>query len=88
MFIVKCILHWITLLVFSVYSPNWKNDGDERNAVQTLEASESCCEDDMDTFTSDTEKELDPDRQIIDKKESMSHKVMYAMPHKIKQVSF
>uniref|UniRef100_A0A8C6YAK1 Centrosomal protein 89 n=1 Tax=Naja naja TaxID=35670 RepID=A0A8C6YAK1_NAJNA len=65
-------------------SPNWKNDGGERNAVQTLEASESCCEDDMDTFTSDTEKESDPDRQIIDKKESRSHEIMYAMPHKIK----
>ncbi|XP_026531759.1 centrosomal protein of 89 kDa [Notechis scutatus] len=65
-------------------SPNWKNDGGERNAVQTLEASASCCEDDMDTFTSDTEKESDPGRQIINKKENRSHEVMYAMPHKIK----
>ncbi|XP_032086843.1 centrosomal protein of 89 kDa isoform X3 [Thamnophis elegans] len=54
-------------------SPNWKNH-----------ASESC-EDDMDTFASDTEKESDPDHQIIDKKENMSHEIMYATPHKIKQ---
>uniref|UniRef100_A0A670YIT8 Centrosomal protein 89 n=1 Tax=Pseudonaja textilis TaxID=8673 RepID=A0A670YIT8_PSETE len=69
-------------------SPNWKNDGGERNAVQTLEAPASCCEDDMDTFTSDTEKESDPDRQIINKKKNRSHEIMYAMPHKIKHVSF
>ncbi|KAL7978891.1 hypothetical protein Chor_013380, partial [Crotalus horridus] len=65
--------------------PNWQSDGDERKAVQTLEASGSCEDDDMDTFTLDTERESDPDRQIIDKKESMNHEMMYAMPHRIKQ---
>ncbi|XP_013913294.1 PREDICTED: centrosomal protein of 89 kDa [Thamnophis sirtalis] len=67
-----CIEPYATITELRM-SPNWKNH-----------ASESC-EDDMDTFASDTEKELDPDHQIIDKKESMSHEIMYATPHKIKQ---
>lgn len=56
--------------------------------MQTLEASGSCEDDDIDAFTSNTERESDPDRQIIDKKESMSHEIMYATPHRIKQVTF
>ncbi|XP_039183365.1 centrosomal protein of 89 kDa isoform X1 [Crotalus tigris] len=80
----ECIEPYATVTELRM-GPNWQSDGDERKAVQTLEASGSCEDDDMDTFTSDTERESDPDRQIIDKKESMSHEMMYAMPHRIKQ---
>ncbi|XP_025021906.1 centrosomal protein of 89 kDa isoform X1 [Python bivittatus] len=81
----NCIEPYATITELRM-GPNWKSDGDERSAVQTLEASGSCCEDeDVDTYTSDTEKESDPVCQFIDKRESISHEVLYAMPHKIKQ---
>ncbi|XP_062997610.1 centrosomal protein of 89 kDa isoform X2 [Elgaria multicarinata webbii] len=68
--------------------PNWKSDGDERSAVQSLEVSASCCDDeDMDTYPSDTEKEPDPSYQVIDKKEDISREALYAVPHKIQQES-
>ncbi|XP_061450033.1 centrosomal protein of 89 kDa isoform X2 [Rhineura floridana] len=66
--------------------PHWKSDGDDRSVVQSLEVSGSCCEDeDMDTYPSETEKEPDPNCQVIHKKESISSEACYAVPHKIKQ---
>lgn len=41
----------------------------------------------MDTYPSDTEKEPDPNYQVIDKKINISSDAGYAIPHKIKQVS-
>ncbi|XP_042293404.1 centrosomal protein of 89 kDa isoform X2 [Sceloporus undulatus] len=66
--------------------PNWKSDGDERSAVHSFEVSDSCCDDeDMDTYPSDTEKEPEPIYQVIDKTGSISSKVLYAVPHKVKK---
>ncbi|CAI5782594.1 Hypothetical predicted protein [Podarcis lilfordi] len=65
---------------------NWKSNGDDRSIGQSLEVSGSCCEDeDMDTYPSDTEKEPDPNYQVIDKKINISSETGYAIPHKIKQ---
>uniref|UniRef100_A0A8D2L524 Centrosomal protein 89 n=1 Tax=Varanus komodoensis TaxID=61221 RepID=A0A8D2L524_VARKO len=67
---------------------NWKSDGDERSAVQSLEISGSCCDDeDMDTSRSNTEKEPNSICQDIDKKECITKDALYAVPHKSKQVS-
>ncbi|XP_044283746.1 centrosomal protein of 89 kDa isoform X2 [Varanus komodoensis] len=66
---------------------NWKSDGDERSAVQSLEISGSCCDDeDMDTSRSNTEKEPNSICQDIDKKECITKDALYAVPHKSKQV--
>nr|XP_056718546.1 centrosomal protein of 89 kDa [Euleptes europaea] len=65
---------------------NWKSDGDEKSAVQSVDVSGSCCEDeDMDTFASDTEKEPETNDQSINQKESVGSEAVYAVPHKMKK---
>ncbi|XP_060110165.1 centrosomal protein of 89 kDa [Heteronotia binoei] len=66
--------------------PNWKSDGDDKSAVQSVDVSGSLCEDeDMDTFASDIEKEPEPNNQAIKQEESDGSEAVYAIPHKIKK---
>ncbi|XP_077166260.1 centrosomal protein of 89 kDa isoform X2 [Paroedura picta] len=66
--------------------PNWKSDGDEKSAGESVDVSASLCEDDdMDTFASDTEKEPEPNNQVITQEESGGSEAIYAVPHKLKK---
>ncbi|NWX03452.1 CEP89 protein, partial [Caloenas nicobarica] len=70
--------------------PNWKLDGNDRSAVQSLEISGNYCEDeDMDTYLSDADKEAESSCQSNEKGgESFSTNAIYAVPHKNKRVGF
>ncbi|XP_048371265.1 centrosomal protein of 89 kDa isoform X3 [Sphaerodactylus townsendi] len=81
----SCIEPYATVTELRM-GPNWNSDGDERSAVQSVDVSGSCCEDEnMDTFASDTEKEPKPTDQAINQKESTGSEAVYAVPHKIKK---
>ncbi|XP_073163951.1 centrosomal protein of 89 kDa isoform X4 [Lepidochelys kempii] len=64
--------------------PNWKHDDSERSPVQSLEVSDSHCEDeDMDTYLSETEKEPEHNYQSTAKREeNFSNDAIYAVPYK------
>ncbi|XP_065496850.1 centrosomal protein of 89 kDa isoform X2 [Caloenas nicobarica] len=70
--------------------PNWKLDGNDRSAVQSLEISGNYCEDeDMDTYLSDADKEAESSCQSNEKGgESFSTNAIYAVPHKNKRKEF
>ncbi|XP_048726728.2 centrosomal protein of 89 kDa isoform X2 [Caretta caretta] len=64
--------------------PNWKHDDSERSPVQSLEVSDSHCEDeDMDTYLSETEKEPEHNYPSTAKREeNFSNDAIYAVPYK------